>query len=447
MIKIKRGLNLPIAGEPEAVIDSSKKVTSVAVVGFDYVGMKPTMLVQVGDKVAKGQAVFEDKKTPGVIFTAPAAGAVTAINRGAKRVFQSLVIALEGSEELSFAQFETNQLASLERQQVVDNLVNSGLWTALRTRPFSRIPAIDSTPAAIFVNAMDTNPLAADPQIVIGQNKDGFAAGLDVLSRLGETVYACHAAGTELPKAKAANVRYETFQGPHPAGLTGTHIHFLRPASAERVVWTVNYQDVIAIGQLFTSGKLNNERVIALAGPAVNKPRLIKTQLGADLNELTAGELQSGDNRIVSGSVLAGRQSEEALNYLGRYHLQVSVLAEGGERQTLGWISPGPNKFSNLNIYLSRFMPSKKFNFTTTTNGSPRAMVPVGSNYESVMPLDILPTQLLRALIVSDVDEAIALGALELDEEDLGLCTYICPSKYEYGAILRDNLTLIEKEG
>lgn len=447
MIKIKRGLNLPIAGEPEAVIDSSKKVTSVAVVGFDYVGMKPTMLVQVGDKVAKGQAVFEDKKTPGVIFTAPAAGTVTAINRGAKRVFQSLVIALEGNEEVSFEKFEANKLASLERQQVVDNLVNSGLWTALRTRPFSRIPAIGSTPAAIFVNAMDTNPLAADPQIVIAQNKDSFAAGLDVLSRLGETVYACHAAGTDLPKAKAANVRYETFQGPHPAGLTGTHIHFLRPASAERVVWTVNYQDVIAIGQLFTSGKLNNERVIALAGPAVNKPRLIKTQLGADLNELTAGELQAGDNRVISGSVLAGRQSEEALNYLGRYHLQVSVLAEGGERQTLGWISPGPNKFSNLNIYLSRFMPSKKFNFTTTTNGSPRAMVPVGSNYESVMPLDILPTQLLRALIVSDLDEAIALGALELDEEDLGLCTYICPSKYEYGAILRDNLTLIEKEG
>lgn len=447
MIKIKRGLNLPIAGEPEAVIDSSKEVTSVAVVGFDYVGMKPTMLVQVGDKVAKGQAVFEDKKTPGVIFTAPAAGTVTAINRGAKRVFQSLVIALEGNEEVSFEKFEANKLASLERQQVVDNLVNSGLWTALRTRPFSRIPAIGSTPAAIFVNAMDTNPLAADPQIVIAQNKDSFAAGLDVLSRLGETVYACHAAGTDLPKAKAANVRYETFQGPHPAGLTGTHIHFLRPASAERVVWTVNYQDVIAIGQLFTSGKLNNERVIALAGPAVNKPRLIKTQLGADLNELTAGELQAGDNRVISGSVLAGRQSEEALNYLGRYHLQVSVLAEGGERQTLGWISPGPNKFSNLNIYLSRFMPSKKFNFTTTTNGSPRAMVPVGSNYESVMPLDILPTQLLRALIVSDLDEAIALGALELDEEDLGLCTYICPSKYEYGAILRDNLTLIEKEG
>lgn len=447
MIKVKRGLNLPIAGEPDAAIDSSKKPTSVAVVGFDYVGLKPTMLVQVGDKVAKGQALFEDKKTPGVIYTAPAAGTITEINRGEKRVFQSLVIQLEGDDEIKFAQYDAASLASLERQKVVDNLVQSGLWTALRTRPFSRVPAIDSEAAAIFVNAMDTNPLAANPVTIIQANAESFAQGLDVLSRLSEVVYACHAPEAQLPKAKAGNVRYESFQGPHPAGLAGTHIHFLRPASAERVVWTISYQDVIAIGQLFTSGQLNSERVIAVAGPAVKKPRLVKTLLGANLDELLKDELVAGNNRVISGSVLSGRKSEPALNFLGRYHNQVSVLAEGGERFTFGWLSPGPNRFSNLNIYISKFLPKKRFNFTTTTNGSPRAMVPVGSNYESVMPLDILATQLLRALIVKDVDGAVALGALELDEEDLALCTYICPSKYEYGAILRDNLTLIEKEG
>lgn len=447
MIKVKRGLDLPIAGEPDAVIDSSKKFTSVAVTGFDYVGMKPTMLVQVGDKVAKGQALFEDKKTPGVIFTAPAAGTVTAINRGARRVLQSVVIQLEGDEEKTFATYDAAALVSLERQQVVENLVQSGLWTALRTRPFSRVPAIDSEPAAIFVNAMDTNPLAANPLTIIQQDSASFSQGLDVLSRLAEVVYTCHAPDAQLPKANANNVRYESFQGPHPAGLAGTHIHFLRPASTERVVWTISYQDVIAIGQLFTTGKLNNERIIALAGPAVKKPRLVKTLLGADLNELVAGELEGENNRVISGSVLSGRKSEPALNYLGRYHNQVSALAEGGERITFGWLSPGPNRFSNLNIYISKFMPKKRFKFTTTSNGSPRAMVPVGSNYESVMPLDILATQLLRALIVQDVDTAVALGALELDEEDLALCTYICPSKYEYGAILRDNLTLIEKEG
>lgn len=445
MIKIKRGLDLPIAGAADATI-TSKKATSVALVGFDYVGMKPTMLVQVGDKVAKGQPLFEDKKTPGVIFTAPVAGTVEEINRGARRVFQSVVIKAEGEEELSFEQYPAQQLASLERQQVVDNLVKSGLWTALRTRPFSKVPAIDAIPAAVFVNAMDTNPLAANPLPIIDQQKDAFVAGLDALSRLSEVLYLCHAPDANLPKANASNVRAESFAGPHPAGLTGTHIHFLRPVSADKQVWSVNYQDVIAIGQLFTSGKLNSDRVIALAGPAVSKPRLIKTVLGADIAELTRGELETNHSRVISGSVLSGRTAKDALSYLGRYHLQVSVLAEGDQREFFGWFSPGVNRFSRLNIYLSRFMLNKKFSFTTASNGSPRAMVPVGS-YETVMPLDILPTQLLRAIVVGDTDSAVALGALELDEEDLALCTFVCPGKYEYGDILRDNLTQIEKEG
>lgn len=445
MIKIKRGLDLPIAGAADATI-TSKKATAVALIGFDYVGMKPTMLVKIGDKVAKGQALFEDKKTPGVIFTAPVAGTVHEINRGAKRVFQSLVIKAEGDEALSFAQYPAAQLASLERQQVVDNLVKSGLWTALRTRPFSKVPALDAIPAALFVNAMDTNPLAADPLPIIEQQKEAFVAGLDALSRLSDVLYVCHAPNANLPKANASNVRTESFAGPHPAGLTGTHIHFLRPVSANKQVWSINYQDVIAVGQLFTSGQLNSERVIALAGPAVSKPRLIKTVIGADLSELTRGELASNHSRVISGSVLSGRTANDVLAYLGRYHLQVSALAEGDQREFFGWFSPGINRFSRLNIYLSRFMPNKKFNFTTTSNGSPRAMVPVGA-YETVMPLDILPTQLLRAIIVGDTDAAVALGALELDEEDLALCTFVCPGKYEYGDILRDNLTQIEKEG
>lgn len=446
MIKIKRGLDLPIEGAPDTAVIDSKTVNSVAVIGFDYVGMKPTMLVQVGDRVAKGQALFEDKKTPGVRFTAPVAGVVKDIHRGAQRVFQSLVISAEGNDEVTFAKFDKAALSSLERQQVVDNLVQSGLWTALRSRPFSKVPALNAAPAAVFVNAMDTNPLAFDPMLVIAPRAEHFAAGVDVLSRLAPTVYVCHAPNAKLPAFAANNVKTESFQGPHPAGLSGTHIHFLRPASADKAVWSINYQDVLAIGELFLTGKLNSERVVSLAGPAVKKPRLVKTVVGASLSDLTAGELVEGKNRVISGSVLAGRQAEGVVDYLARYHLQVSVLAEGDQRDFMGWFSPGANRFSRLNIYLSRFMPSKKFAFTTNTNGSPRAMVPVGL-YESVMPLDILPTQLLRALIVGDTDVAVALGALELDEEDLALCTFVCPGKYEYGAILRDNLTTIEKEG
>ncbi|MCY4044942.1 MAG: Na(+)-translocating NADH-quinone reductase subunit A [Cellvibrionales bacterium] len=445
MIKIKRGLDLPIAGAPESTIVDSGQARSVALVGFDYVGMKPTMRVQVGDKVAKGQPLFEDKKTPGVIFTAPASGTVREINRGAQRVFQSIVIDVEGDEEKTFVNYSAAELANVDRQKVVDNLVESGLWTTLRTRPFSKVPAIDSTPAALFINAMDTNPLAANPEMIINEDKEAFAAGVDALSRLSDKVFLCQAPEANLPKGNAGNVQVETFKGPHPAGLTGTHMHFLMPASENRTVWSVNYQDVMAIGRLFTTGKLDMSRVISLAGPNVEKPQLVRTQVGADLLALCAGKV-AGHSRILSGSVLAGRTAESAVAYLGRYHLQVSVLEEGDKRPFMGWLSPGANRFSVMGIYLSQFMKSKKFNFTTNTNGSARAMVPVG-NYEKIMPLDILPTQLLRALIVGDMDSAIALGALELDEEDIALCTYVCPGKYEYGPILRDNLTTIEKEG
>jgi Na+-transporting NADH:ubiquinone oxidoreductase subunit A len=225
----------------------------------------------------------------------------------------------------------------------------------------------------------------------------------------------------------------------------GTHIHELDPVSASKTVWHVGYQDVIAVGQLFTEGKLNTDRVIALAGPQVTKPRLVRTQLGACLTELTANELEAGENRVISGSVFGGRTAAGPLAYLGRFANQVSVLAEGRERHLLHYLRAGVERHSVKNIYLSKLLPKKLFNFTTSTNGSERAMVPVGA-YEKIMPLDILPTQLLRALIVEDMDSAISLGALELDEEDLALCTYVCSGKYEYGPILRGNLERIEKE-
>jgi Na+-transporting NADH:ubiquinone oxidoreductase subunit A len=446
MIKITRGLDLPIAGEPDQVIDDGPKVRSVAVVGYDYVGMKPTMEVSVGDKVKKGQLIFTDKKTEGVKFTAPAAGTVSAINRGAKRVFQSLVIDLEGDDEVTFPTFIEEKLGSIERQAVVDSLVNSGLWTALRTRPFSKVPAPASLPHAIFVNAMDTNPLAANPDVVINESVKMFHAGLQVLGRLTEgRLFLVKSADSSIDKGNSSAV-VESFSGPHPAGLSGTHIHFLDPVGASKTAWTINYQDVIAMGKLFLTGKLDSSRVIALAGPGINKPRLIRTQLGADLTQLVAGELKSGEQRVISGSVLSGRTARGATAYLGRYHLQVSVLPEGREREFMGWFSPGTKKHSVMGIYLSQFKKSMKFAFTTNTNGSPRAIVPIGA-YEKVMPLDILPTQLLRAIVVGDMDMAVKLGALELDEEDLALCSYVCSGKYEYGPILRDNLTQIEKEG
>ncbi|WP_392386862.1 Na(+)-translocating NADH-quinone reductase subunit A [Marinomonas primoryensis] len=445
MFKISKGLDLPISGAPTQVIEMAAAVRTVAVIGPDYHGMKPTMLVKEGDRVKKGQVIFTDKKMEGVKYTAPASGTVTAINRGERRVFQSVVIRVEGDESETFAAYSGSELKSLERNKVVDNLVESGLWTAFRTRPFSKVPEIASAPSSIFVTAMDTNPLAASPEVVLADQAEAFADGLTVLVRLtAGKVFVCKAPGTKIPTT--SDVTVEEFSGVHPAGLAGTHIHFLDPVSDKKTVWSINYQDVVAVGKLFVTGELSVERVISLAGPQVKNPRLVRTQVGASLEDLVAGELADGESRVISGSVLSGRTASGPFSYLGRYHNQVSVLLEGRERQMMHYLRAGVEKHSVMNVFLSKLTGKKSFDMTTTTNGSDRTMYPVGS-FERVMPLDILPTQLLRALVVNDTEQAQKLGALELDDEDLALCTYSCSGKFEYGPILRDCLTLIEKEG
>lgn len=448
MIEVKKGLDLPITGAPEQRIEDAQLVRHVAILGTDYVGMKPTMEVQEGDKVKLGQLLFTDKKVDGVRFTAPAAGEVVAINRGEKRRLLSVVIKVDENEEaMTFASHDRGTLGQLDRQTVVDQLVESGLWTALRTRPFSRTPAIDSVPADIFVTAVDTHPLSADPALIINENSQAFEDGLKVLTRLTEgNVFLCTGANASLPGSDVSGVKTETFAGPHPAGLVGTHIHYLSPVALHKKVWHIGYQDVIAFGKLFVEGKLDVTRIVAVGGPRAEKPRLLRTRVGASTQELLAGEvIQPEDTRVISGSVFSGFAAEGNITYLGRFHNQVSLLEEGNKRTFMGWLSLGANRHSIMGIYLSRFKGLSNYAPTTSTNGSERAMVPVG-NYERVMPLDIMPTQLLRSLIVGDIEVAMQLGCLELDEEDLALCTYVCPGKYEYGPILRDNLTMIEKE-
>lgn len=446
MITIKKGLDLPISGAPEQVIQNGPAISEVAILGEEYVGMRPSMAVKVGDSVKKGQVLFSDKKNEGVHFTAPATGVVKEINRGAKRVLQSVVISVQGNESVQFAKYESKQLASLERSKVVENLLESGAWTALRTRPFSKVPAIDAKPASIFVTAMDTNPLAADATVIINENQQAFTDGLAVLSQLTEgKVYVCKGQA-KLPTSDVASVEEKIFAGVHPAGLAGTHIHFIDPVSATKQVWSINYQDVIAFGKLFTTGEVYNDKVISIAGPAVTKPRLVRTKIGASITQLTAGELITGQVRVISGTVLCGVTASGPHAYLGRYHNQISALIEGYEKELFGWGAPGTNKHSVSRAFLSVLNKAKRFAFTTTTGGSKRAMVPIGQ-YERVMPLDILPTLLLRDLIVGDSDSAQTLGCLELDEEDLALCTYACPGKYDYGSYLRSNLSKIEKEG
>ncbi|MAX35982.1 Na(+)-translocating NADH-quinone reductase subunit A [Gimesia sp.] len=448
MITIKKGLDLPIAGAPSALIENGPFVRSVALIGPDYIGMKPTLAVEVGDTVKKGQLLFSDKKTEGVFYTAPVAGKIAEINRGAKRAFQSMVIEVEGDGEETFTSYGDSDLTSLTREQVQDNLLKSGLWTSLRTRPYSRVPSPETTPHSIFVTAIDTNPLAPPPEVVLSEEPRAFTQGLQVLKSLTEgKLYLCKAPGTNLPGLELDFVTVEEFGGPHPAGLVGTHIHFLDPVNEKKTVWYINYQDVIAIGKLFATGKLSSERVISIAGPVVKEPKLVRTVMGASITDLVEGNLEGDMDRLISGSALSGRTAQGPFAYLGRYALQVTALKEGTHRDFLGWMGPGFNKFSVVPVFASSWVgQGKKVAFTTSTEGSKRAMIPIGT-YEKVMPLDILPTFLLRALITEDTEQAKQLGCLELDEEDLSLCTFVCPGKYNYGSLLRKSLTTIEVEG
>jgi Na+-transporting NADH:ubiquinone oxidoreductase subunit A len=446
-IRIVKGLDIPIRGEPQQVISDGGKVGAVALLGDDYAIRHPSLRVQEADRVKLGQPLFADRKRPSILVTSPGAGIVRQINRGARRALQSIVIDLEGDDQETFEAWSAEQLAALRRDQVIDRLLESGAWAALRTRPYGKLPDPSTKPSSIFVTATDSNPLAARPQVIVADFEQDFVAGLAVLSHLTDgKVFVCQAPRAGLPSGAADNVVDAEFAGPHPAGLAGTHIHFLDPVGAAKMAWHLGYQDVIAIGKLFTTGRIWNERIVALAGPGVKRPRLIRTRLGAHIEDIARDELHDGDWRIVSGSLLSGHHARRELGYLGRFHNQVSVVAEGQEGPPRNWPFPGSkNAYSAYGLLGQKPAKSRRPALTTAVHGAPTAFVPLGG-FERVMPLDILPTQLLRALLVGDSDMAEALGCLELAEEDLALCTFVCASKIEYGPLLRACLDQMEKD-
>ncbi len=458
---INKGLDLPITGAPEQKVVPAAKVTRVAIVTADYPGMKPRMHVKVGDSVKRGDPLFDDRKSEGVTFTSPGAGKVVAVNRGEFRALQSVVVELSASERdgkpapdefRSFPSYSAElagEPSKLARDKVVALLQESGLWATMRARPHGRVPSTKAAPPhSIFVTATDSNPLAGSVDTILTGREKDFERGLGIVARLTPgKLHLCKASGGKVPTPKIATLEVHEFAGPHPAGTVGLHIHTIDPVDRNKIVWHLGYQDVIAIGRLFATGKLDVERVVSLAGPTVSKPRLLATRAGACIDEIVAGQLAAVENRVISGSVLSGRTAMgEVHGYLGRYHLQISALREGREREFLGWMTLGIDRFSTTGAYVSALTPGKKYDFTTAVNGSHRTMVPIGM-FERVFPFDILPTFLLRALLIKDLTRAEELGVLELDEEDVALCTFVCPGKQDYGPILRANLDTIWKEG
>ncbi|MDO4435440.1 MAG: Na(+)-translocating NADH-quinone reductase subunit A [Cardiobacteriaceae bacterium] len=453
MISIKKGLNLPISGGlTDTTIHSLVPQASVGIVGDDYIGLKPTMLVAEGDKVTLGQALFEDKKNLGVFICSPVSGTIQKITRGEKRKFISITIEPDFSAEKP--KFSVGEIK--ERATLVEVLTKHGLWTAFRQRPFDKIPAPKSTPHAIFVNTMDSNPLSFNPAILLDGRTEDYQAGIKALSLLTEgKIHVAHAPETKLPDALNERVQHHAFGGLHPAGLVGTHIHFIDPVSAKKVAWHISLQDLLMVGKFLRTGELDTSKVVAIAGPSVKEPKLVRTVRGANLSALTAGNLKDSENRIISGSVFSGRQAGEFDGFLGAYDQQISVLPEGRETYFLRFFHLGQNTYSKTRSFLSFFLDRKAlldnkgqrtYDLNTSMQGSPRPIVPFGI-YEDVMPLDILPTLLLKALIVLDTDTAVELGALELVEEDVALLSFVDSGKHDFGAILRENLTIIEQEG
>ena len=450
MIKIKKGLNIPISGTPEDKITDFKNPRSVALVGSDYHGLKPAMLVKEGEKVKIGQPLFEDKKNPWVIFTSPGGGIVESINRGKKRALQSVVIDIsDNEEEISFSPIKTDDLANHTKSSIRENLIESGLWTSFRTRPFSKIPKIDSDPKSIFINCMDTNPLSLDPELIISNNLDNFELGLSAIRLLsGSPLHLCIKKDSSLAFKQEENTHEHIFYGPHPSGLAGTHMHFISPATIDNINWHISYSDVILIGSFFSEGKIPTNKYICLSGPKIENPRIISTRIGACIDEICAGELSQSENRVVSGSLINGREAIGSYAYLGKYHNQICAIEEpnSSDRELFDWALLGRKRFSKLGIFISSLLKNKEFNIKARMYGPDRAILPLGV-YEEVFPLNLLITPLLRALAVGDTQELQSLGILELDEEDLALCSFVCPSKYDFSYLLRERLNAIEVEG
>jgi len=409
-LRIRRGLDVRVPGAPEQRIVDGPPVRHVALVGDDYAGLRPRLAVRPGDRVRAGELLFTDRRNEGVRFVAPGAGEVVAIHRGPRRRLVSVVIRLEGDDAEEFRPFDERALADPGDAETRHVLVASGLWTALRARPFGRVAQPGGAADAIFVQALDTEPLAPDPALVLAGRAADLDFGLRVLRRLtAGPLWLCVRPGGAWPDVEGVSVC--EVAGPHPAGLPGTHIHHLAPVGGARTAWHAGAQDVAAIGALFRTGRLPLERVVAVAGPQVDGPCLLRTRAGASTDELLAGRLRPGAARVLSGSPLSGRAAEGPAAFLGRYARAVCALPPAPP----GW--PGPA----------------------------RAIYPLDA-YERVFPFDLPPVPLLKALAVGDVDRARELGCLELAEEDLALCAYVDPGRNAFGPSLRAALATLEAE-
>jgi len=446
VIRTKKGLDINLAGEAEKIIQQAPTPETFAIKPPDFQGLTPKLSVKLNDKVKAGTALFFDKYNPDIKFTSPVSGEVIAINRGERRRLLEIVVKADSSIE--YEEFKSGNPSSMGKDEIKKAMLDSGLWPFIIQRPYAIIANPADEPKAIFISGFDSAPLGADyTYIATGQEKE-LQAGIDAMNVLsGENLY-FNLKDEERANNPLENVKNATitkFNGPHPVGNVGVQINKISPINKGEVVWTVNFQDVITIGRFFLQGKFDATKFIALAGPMVKKPLYYKTMYGACISTIVNGALEEGQPlRIISGNPLTGTKIPEN-GFLGHYDSVISVLEEGLEPEFLGWGTPGFDKYSMSRAFFSWLSPKKKYNIDTNLKGGERAFV-VSGQYDKVMPMDILPVQLLKAIIVEDIDLMEQLGIYEVAEEDFALCDFVCTSKIEAQEIVRKGLDLIRKE-
>jgi Na+-transporting NADH:ubiquinone oxidoreductase subunit A len=442
-IKLCKGLDIKLQGAAEKKTTVLGLASTYAVSPLDFEGIVPKMLVKVGDAVKAGTPLFFNKNNASVVFTSPVSGTVAAVVRGEKR--RILAVEITADQTIAYEEFETLDVQKATRDQIVELLLKSGLWTLLIQRPYGIIANPADMPKSIFVSAFDSAPLAPDYGYTLADDKQALQKGFEVLARLTEgKVHLSYNAKDAAPAF--AGVELHAFQGKHPAGNVGVQIHHIDPINKGEKVWTVGYADVAIIGRLFLTGKVDMTRTIAVTGAEVSAPAYVKVIAGAKLDSILNGNVAADAHaRYISGNVLTGRNVGKD-GYLGYYANQITVIPEGDNYELLGWAMPRFSKFSVSRAYFSWLFPNRKYNLDTNLNGEERAFVVTGL-YEKYLPMDVYPMHLLKAIMAADLDKMEALGIYEVVEEDFALCEFVDPSKTEMQQIIRNGINLMIKEG
>lgn len=444
-IRIKKGLNINLEGAAEKITATADPAETIALKPDDFKGLTPKLSVKQGDEVKAGSPVFYDKQRPEIVIPSPVSGEVVEIVRGDKRKIMEVKILAD--KEVKHLDFGKTNPAQLNREQVVEKLLASGAWSLLRQRPYGIIPSPTAKPKAVFISAFDTAPLATDNDFAVHGQTEVFQAGIDAIAKLTDGKVHLNVNGVVKPSevfTNCKNVQINKFSGPHPAGNVGIQIHHISPINKGEAVWYLNPQDVLIIGRLFTQGVFDATRLVAVTGSQVVKPKYYKMIAGSSVKNVLKGNVKEGKSRYISGNVLTGTKIP-AEGHLGFYDAQVTVIPEGDEPEFMGWLAPGFDKMSASRTFFSWLTPGKKYALNSNQHGEHRAYVVTGQ-YESVLPMDIYPVQLIKAIMIEDLEAMEGLGIYEVSEEDFALCEFVCTSKTEVQKIIRQGLDTMLRE-